>query len=101
MLYMRESTLKQTWKFPVLFDIAFPHTHMYVYIKPPEDDKKGIGVKKWNHAECFSQNREIKKSHSSNADNGKSSHMTSLPQHELSEGFENVNFLKKKTMKRK
>lgn len=31
---------------------------------------------------------------SSNADNGKSSHMTSLPQHELSEGFENVNFLK-------
>lgn len=25
---------------------------------------------------------------------GKSSHMTSLPQHELSEGFENVNFLK-------
>lgn len=32
--------------------------------------------------------------HGSNADDGKSSHMTSLPQYELSEGFENVNFLK-------
>ena len=36
---------------PVLFDIAFPHTHIYVYINPPMDDKKGTGVKKWNHAE--------------------------------------------------
>ncbi len=53
MLYVGESTLKQTWKclFPVLFDIAFPHTHIYVYINPPVDDKKGNGVKKWNHAE--------------------------------------------------
>lgn len=32
--------------FPVLFDIAFPHTHIYIYINPPTDDEKGTGFKK-------------------------------------------------------
>lgn len=68
-----------------LFDIAFPHSHIHVYIDPPLDDKKGTGVrkKKWNHAErnvsVLVKNRK-KGVNRSNADYGKSSHMTSLPQ---------------------
>lgn len=60
------------------------------------DDKKGTGFKKWNNAERNVRKNEfwICQAHYSNADNGKSSHMTPLPQRELSEGFENVNFLK-------
>lgn len=61
-----------------------------------DDKKRNLGVKTLNHAE---RNVSVlvridKMTQSSNADNGKISHMTSLPQHELSEGFENVNFLK-------
>lgn len=62
--------------------------------------KKGIGVKKWNHAERDNwvfkskQKKWVLTMPCLLADRGKSSHMTSLPQHELSEGFENVNFLK-------
>lgn len=76
---------------PVLFDIAFPHTHIYIYINPPMDDKKGTGVKKWNHAE---RNMSVLVKKKEKKSFGLSSHMTSLPQRELSEGFENVNFLK-------
>lgn len=51
---------------------------------------------RWKKHEYFSKNREEVnfQVHRSNADNGKSSPLTSLPQRELSEGFENVNFLK-------
>lgn len=53
--------------------------------------KKELGVKKLSVLKRVLKWRQAK---ISNADNGKSSHMTSLPQHELSEGSENVNFFK-------
>lgn len=55
MLYMGESTLE------LLFCLKFPHTHIYVYINPPMDDKKGIGGLKIvvkETFECFSENRQ-------------------------------------------
>lgn len=48
--------------------------------------------------ECFIKNRKkksFKQAHRSNSDNGKSSHIISLPQLKLSEGFENVYFFKR------
>lgn len=68
--------------------------HIYLQINPPVDDKKGIGVEKKKHGTILGKKRVLNMSHSSNADNGKSSHMNSLPPCELSESFENVNFLK-------
>lgn len=101
MLYMGKSTFK------LLFYLTCPHTHIYITL--PWMTKKELGVRNCNYAESnvsvlvkIDKMSSIQRqAQSCNADNGKSSHMTSLPQHELSEGFENVNFLKKKMMKKK
>lgn len=65
-----------------------------MYKIPPVDDKKGTGVKKWDCAvkKDLIDGSIIRQTHG--CDDGESSHMTSSPQRELSEGFENVNFLK-------
>lgn len=71
--------------------------------------KKGMGVKEMEL--CWKKHLsalfKIEKNNlwtwhqtqSSNADHGNSSQMTSVPQHELSEGFENVNFKKRNKTK--
>lgn len=48
---------------------------------------KGFGVKK-------NESFERRQLHNFDSDDGKSSHLTSVPHGELSEGFENVIFLK-------